>query len=661
MHSLRSAFITIYQVCLFIVELVHQSTARSFTNLLFMAFLGWEHLVEPIQMHADIEQMPDEMIFNLSSTDKINVNFSSYVLQELSNLERLRKNISWDDSESSLKPVTSSSSVCFENCTGIDLTIRLGSSSEDTERQERCVQAGECFIFPMPTVIDSLTLCLVAPNRKSLSNLPLLPSSQYSTFLFKWSPASKAKEHIETYELEPVVEFVMENQRLRSSVVDVYSIDKGRDLLSSSNWSPEFNSQDDRHYSIKHLWQKPYLEEGDAPEFSDQTGRLECTKESINLPTNWIWANDWEVEINDEMGVVNDADGWEYEADFETFTSTRRFYKRGDACRRRRWIRHRMITPPKLDDPFEVFKLVWELRKEDDTGNISIKARSHLSIQNTCSIALAFFGYCEPWNTDQFIAIAAPGATIHVPFRLASATHLKLAVPKEKTTCMNDTSILRLDECFVSNRMMILSCGLGSNRILRTFILCEDPNRDRNGLRSLRNLHFMLRLTRSTEGSCDICVGPALTVVNLLPCQMQCQVAESISRRSGLKGRKVVQAEEFSIAVGKDAKCLSLDCRLKPHLSIRAPGYRWSAWTKIVNRANSETWQPLHDEQETLFDTCKDDAEHAKEYKTILHLDNKCAGGPSINLIMSVETGHSPIIRIYAQYWILDKSGYGLR
>ena len=31
----------------------------------------------------------------------------------------------------------------------------------------------------------------------------------------------------------------MQNQRLRSSTVDLYSLDKGRDLLSSSYWSPE--------------------------------------------------------------------------------------------------------------------------------------------------------------------------------------------------------------------------------------------------------------------------------------------------------------------------------------------------------------------------------------------------------------------------------------
>jgi hypothetical protein len=47
------------------------------------------------------------------------------------------------------------------------------------------------------------------------------------------------------YIAEPVVEWCMENQRLRPSVIDVYSIDKGRDLLSNSAWSPDDVMVDD--------------------------------------------------------------------------------------------------------------------------------------------------------------------------------------------------------------------------------------------------------------------------------------------------------------------------------------------------------------------------------------------------------------------------------
>eukprot|EP00804_Cyclotella_cryptica_P006412 CCRYP_014275-RB/>CCRYP_014275-RB protein AED:0.05 eAED:0.05 QI:2525/1/1/1/0.91/0.84/13/302/2635 len=622
--------------------------------------LRWEHLIEPFQIHGDIEQMPDEQIFTLTSTNVINLNFTGYLLQEISNLERSRKhNIS--SSESSRTLANSASSITIANVTGIALYIGICPSSHQgsTENHGICIQNGECAalesLFPELTDMESHSLSLTAPQRKTLSNLPLAPSPERSAFLFKWQSLSKPTD------IEPVVAFVMQNQRLRSSVTDVYSLDKGRDLIQSTIWSPEFNSHDETFASSKGskcLWQRPYLD-GDAPEFSDMTCRVRCTKDSVTLPGNdWIWVDDWQVETDDGLGVTNDADGWEYEADFDTFTAVRRFYKRGDSCRRRRWTRHRIIKPPKLDDPFKVFSLVWELKK-DENGSITIKARSHLSLYNQTSIPLAFFGHCVSWERDHFIGYAYPGSAINVPLQLASATHLRLAVPKD-TSCMQDMSTLQIAECFASNRAMILSSGMDSNRILRTSILCDNPSTDRHGLRALRNLHFLLRLT-SIEGVCEIHVDPALTIVNLLPCQVQCQLAESVRFR-GLKGRKVVQTEEVLIAVGKDAKCLSLDCSLKPHISIRLPGYRWSSWTRIVNRhANSQTWLPLQEEQVTLFDAYKDDVEHGNEYKTIVHLDNKCTGGASINLIMSVQTGHSPIIHFYSQYWILDKTGCGLR
>lgn len=87
-------------------------------------------------------------------------------------------------------------------------------------------------------------------------------------------------------------------------------------------------------------------------------------------------------------------------------------------------------------------------------------------------------------------------------------------------------------------------------------------------------------------------------------------------------------------------------------ISVRLPGYRWSSWNKIINRtANSQTWLPLNDEQGTLFNAPKDQAEYLNEYKTIIHLDNKHTGGTGLDIIMSVEAGHSPSIRIFAQYW----------
>lgn len=292
-------------------------------------------------MHVDIQQMPDEQIFTVTSAKMINMNFTGFLLQELSSLERFRKrNISCTESSRALSDAASR--MLFSNYTGIDLNIGISSSSHQspTEIHHRCIKNGECValeaLFPELTDVESHALSLTAPQRKTLSNLPLVPSSDRSAFLFKWYSFLKPTDNrFKLYDLEPVVEFVMQNQRLRSSVADVFSLDKGQDFLQSTNWSPEFNSHDEAFASSKgskYLWQKPYLE-GDAPEFSDMTCRLKCTKDSIILPGNdWIWADDWEVEIHDELGVTNDADGWEYEADFDTFTAVRRFYKRGDTC-----------------------------------------------------------------------------------------------------------------------------------------------------------------------------------------------------------------------------------------------------------------------------------------------------------------------------------------
>jgi hypothetical protein len=209
------------------------------------------------------------------------------------------------------------------------------------------------------------------------------------------------------------------------------------------------------------------------------------------------------------------------------------------------------------------YKLAWELSKEEN-GYISIKARSHLALINNTQTPLVYFGYCVSWKAERFIGRATPGSTINVPVQLASATHLLLAVPK-RSTDIEGVSPLHISDCFPSERMMILSSGLDSNRILRTAILCDRT--DEHGLKSLRNLHFLLRLTTTNDGVCDIHIDPSLTLVNLLPCEIQCQLAESVSRHSGFKGKQVKQTEEISIPVGKEAKCLSLDCRLKPRKS----------------------------------------------------------------------------------------------
>ena len=284
---------------------------------------------------------------------------------------------------------------------------------------------------------------------------------------------------------------------------------------------------------------------------------------------NWIWANDWEIEINSDLGATNDADGWEYESDFETFKVTPRFYQRGDSCRRRRWTRTRLIRPPRLDDPMKVLRIVWDTRKGEN-GNVVIKARGHFTLHNKTCISLTFFGFCHSWEKYEFIGNALPGTSLSVPIHLASATHIRLATPKKLDEGHNE-SPSQINEYFVTNPLMILPTGFVSKRIIRTSILCEqDISRDSNGLSTLKKLNFLLKVN-CTEGVFDVYVEPVLRVINLLPCQIQCQLGENVGC-SGIKGSKLVQREEISVFVGKEANSLSIDCRAKPHLSVRLPG-----------------------------------------------------------------------------------------
>lgn len=221
------------------------------------------------------------------------------------------------------------------------------------------------------------------------------------------------------YNAEPVVEWCMQNQRLRSSTADLYSLEKGQDLLSSTLWSPEedyntdninlqgilgYNQHDadsDRQgmasptrkttksSTRKSNWLRPYLK-NDSPEWTDMTCILRMARERVMLPdSSWMWVNDWKVDISGEFGEDTDADGWEYQADFETFTRTRRFYVRGDACRRRRWTRTRIVRPPSLHDPLRVLKFVWET-SQDEGGNFKIEVKSHVTCAMTPPPNLVF-------------------------------------------------------------------------------------------------------------------------------------------------------------------------------------------------------------------------------------------------------------------------------
>jgi hypothetical protein len=366
--------------------------------------------------------------------------------------------------------------------------------------------------------------------------------------------------------------------------------------------------------------------------------------------------DNWTVDVSGEFGESTDADGWEYQADFETFTRTRRFYTRGDSCRRRRWTRTRIVKPPRLDDPRRLLKVVWDTSR-DDKGNFKIEVKSPVTIHNFTASHLSFFVSSPSWDEEKLAATVEPAKKAHVPVALASALYLRLA----KNLSGNSSTLVK--DYVTSDRVMILPTSYNSNVLVRSCMRLGDV--------SETSFHFLLKIT-CKKGIVDIFVEPVLRVVNLLPCQLECQLGELLrpsdtrqadsrpSLPAGMK-KRVANVETLTVASGKEGKCIAVNPASKPHISLRVPGYKWSCWQRIVNRkADSCTWQPDEGEEELYLNFNKGDVDQAEEFRMTVRFDRLGdASRDPLVLILGVESGHSPTIRVYAQYWIVDKTGFG--
>lgn len=174
----------------------------------------------------------------------------------------------------------------------------------------------------------------VAGERETITDLPIVSLLGTSASVYILKPVQLAtlsgSEPPESCQsdfknlhcnAEPVVEWCMQNQRLRSSTIDLYSLEKGMDLLSSRNWSPEDyvldaltnpqmvdatgenNQSEDPMFSgspgrksssmglRKSEWLRPYLNH-DSPEWTDMTCILRMARERVMLPdSNWMWVS----------------------------------------------------------------------------------------------------------------------------------------------------------------------------------------------------------------------------------------------------------------------------------------------------------------------------------------------------------------------------------
>ena len=511
------------------------------------------------------------------------------------------------------------------------------------------------------------------------------------------------------YNAEPVVEWCMQNQRLRSSVADIFSLEPGRDLLSGSIWSPDDEKYYDpetwrdqmqehpslsrswdgdeekevaaggsllhprtsttSHLSKKGNWVRPYLKD-DSPEWTDMTCVLRMARERVMLPdNNWIWLDDWTVDLSGSYGEETDADGWEYEADFETFNKTRRCYARGDACRRRRWTRTRIVRPPKVDDPYRQLSVVWHTLR-DENGNFKITLRSNLVLHNSTAAPLSFFAYSPSWEDDKFLGEVLPSEKLHVPVQFANATNIRIGRrcrPAGKTTSTST------DDFAVSRRVMIVPTSYTSSSLLRTSINMNSiPSETAPTSAARGETHYLVQV-ECEKGVVDVFVEPVLKVINLLPCELQCELGEvsAHSRSKGIesdraviggKGKRIIRREAIAIHTGEEAKYTAVNPASKPYISLRVPGYRWSPWQRVVNRkADSFTWRPSRVEEDMHLCSDKGDVDYMDEFKSIVRFERIGKASDPLVLIISVEVGHCPTIRVYAQYWILDKTGFGCR
>ena len=683
-----------------------------------------------------------EQVLNVEPINPLHINLSGTLLRDLTemifDIRRYRPLADSIDvaalepsilSSVGLRRASEARSITIINHTGLDIQIVPNNAMFSAESQIFVANSQSILSTDRGVVDDNFSLSLtLAPSsveqvgdRQPVQSLPVGSSGKVSRLLLlrplpqsnflqpgqaevlrllsgRASPESILSEGpvLDTayYNAEPIVESCMQNQRLRPSVVDIFSLNKGQDLLSAYIWSPEEISGDeiatDEHdcrphtdYTVtngpeagagtahiqsvgglsrksnqsglaKGNWLRPYLK-NDSPEWSDMTCMLSIAREKVLLPdSRWIWLNDWTVDVSGKLGVQTDADGWSYESDFETFCSAKRHYTRGDACRRRMWTRTRMVQPPPFHDPLRQIKFVWETSK-DENGCYVITVRSHMKIRNTTSSSLSFFVYTPSWDGDIFVGTAKAGEELFVPAICASAVYMRIAIPK--TTALS--SFPSVSDFSVCSRFLIVPTSHSSTNYIRTRIQLEDV------LGTV--LHHVVDL-RCNNGILDVSVLPVLRIINLLPCQLECQLGHvggyESDRRSialsprDVKSNRVAKTEACTISSGQETSCTAINPWLKPHISFRVPGYKWSSWKKVVNRKLDSSWRPTEPEEEWHFES-KADAEYADEVKTIVRFERLNKNGDPLTLLLSVTCDHCPTIRIFSQYWIVNKTGFG--
>jgi Repeating coiled region of VPS13 len=271
----------------------------------------WEEVVEHFPIKMLIDQMPNELIIDASTSSSIQLNLTGIFLRDFSELDvgsfQKPKDGPFALTPSALSTVglrraTETHVVEVHNHMGIDIEVDVeGLVVREKKAAVRFDSYGPGLIknnghATFDALFDNVNLqqnleeiaaqtskmslrfpassADVIGEREPVKGLPVVDPTGASTMVHLLKPDSllhvttshherscltpsrkaqqrqqKEEDSVLTsssvapdyayYHAEPVVEWCMQNQRLRSSTVDLYSLDKGRDLLSSSYWSPE--------------------------------------------------------------------------------------------------------------------------------------------------------------------------------------------------------------------------------------------------------------------------------------------------------------------------------------------------------------------------------------------------------------------------------------
>jgi len=625
----------------------------------------WIFFVEQIFLQILIEVQPSDLALDILIQEQVNLNLSSEIIKRISSeCSVWNKILDCKSQSASLSLKRMLDDKCnhrsLRNDSGIDLIISQKEPLR-AEVEEILIESGNCTpinfneTFSVDLKLGDKSKILLG-NYLPLHDLSILPKDEEINILYYLIPEHSSKQTRRRIpdNMEPVVEYCIQNQRLRSAFNDISALDDGSDLLSSETWSPR--SQIFTH-DAGHHWLHPYLDD-DTAEWSDTSGSFRLMKDEAMLPDNsWVWADEWRIELAGEYEKDSDADGWEYAEDFAKFQDgkrKRRFFRAGDVCRRRKWTRTRLTKAQLSDKIAHRVPLVWRLSFQDSCYNVRIT--SHITIKNNTNVSrLLCFGYKLPWQRDKILGSLSPEENLAVPIDLASMTHLRLGI-EGKCNLFS-----------MSDRIMIVPTSQSYQHRLSLKIYL-DTAKERNGVLASKALHFTI-LLQSKADIIEILIEPVLKVQNLLPCSVEFHLIEAAKQfdcdgKSGihsLNTDKEFKSEESEIKTGEETCSSVVDPSLNPSIAVRVPGYRWSSYQLIVNRRHAKTsWKPTELVEKHRYQNILSN-EKSGSYTSIIRLESQIDNGDPLVILLEVDPGHAPMLRIYAQYWINDQSGFGLR